>query len=453
MRLLRKLLMKLVMFVLTVLLMGSAVRYGQKYIFKAMGVPEMPGMPNLSGGNGALADGAKPQFSSEESDLMSTVFKSAIRLFTGQAKRDELASELSDKLYGGRADAGTMSELGIELVKPGGASALNPDGKPDVSAGKGSGTGSSAAATAAKNGSLANGSTGIGKASVGNSTAGGAANKPGMAKSAPAVSTAKGANAPLDKLFAQAKVHRIELLLVPVVLLGMVLMGRRRKSSPMDDMVLPDVLAVLPNDAEPYTMTHPVHGMKVEDFELLVALIYQRQGYRVSLPSALGGGREGNFLLQRKAEKLVVVCKRLNQDHKVPVERLRELQEAVAAAGATRGLYVASCGFSWDARNFAKAKGLTAINARTLDELLKAAKERPDEDLLAVAEWAPKFMSKVELKTPLCPTCEAKMVQHSVSDGSVWVCSQRPDCKGRRSGRTYQKLTKAAAPKEELVEA
>ena len=44
-------------------------------------------------------------------------------------------------------------------------------------------------------------------------------------------------------------------------------------------------------------------------------------------------------------------------------------------AGATRGVYVASCGFSWDARNFAKTKGVTMINAKTLDLLLNEARE------------------------------------------------------------------------------
>ena len=39
---------------------------------------------------------------------------------SGSAKKEELAGELSDKLYAGRADSQTMSELGIELVKPGG---------------------------------------------------------------------------------------------------------------------------------------------------------------------------------------------------------------------------------------------------------------------------------------------------------------------------------------------
>ena len=50
---------------------------------------------------------------------MATIFKSALRLFSGSAKREELASELSDKLYAGRGGSATMSELGIELEKPG----------------------------------------------------------------------------------------------------------------------------------------------------------------------------------------------------------------------------------------------------------------------------------------------------------------------------------------------
>ena len=237
-----------------------------------------------------------------------------------------------------------------------------------------------------------------------------------------------------------------ELTLVPVVLVGMVVVqGLRRRRSGPDDF-LPEGLTIqTPAETESYAMTHAVHSLKAEDFELLVALIYQRQGYRVSLPAGLGGGRGGDFLLLRKAEKLLVQCKKLGTDHKVPVDRVRELHEAVITAGATKGLYVASCGFTWDARNFAKAKGVTLINARTLDALLTEAREKPDEDLLAVAQWAPKLMSKVTLTPSLCPTCEADMDRLNVSNGSVWVCSQRPECRGRRSARQHHKPAPAAA--------
>src|SRR6187401_2526249 len=85
--------------VVLVVVLGSGLRQGRRYFMQATGAPGIE----------------TPHFSSEEADLMSTVFKSALRLFSGSANRNELASELSDKLYSGRAGAGDMAELGIEL--------------------------------------------------------------------------------------------------------------------------------------------------------------------------------------------------------------------------------------------------------------------------------------------------------------------------------------------------
>jgi ssDNA-binding Zn-finger/Zn-ribbon topoisomerase 1 len=163
------------------------------------------------------------------------------------------------------------------------------------------------------------------------------------------------------------------------------------------------------------------------------------------MPAGLSGGRGGDFMVQRKSERLLMQCKKLSPDDKVHVNRVRELQESAVACGATRGVYVATCGFSWDARNFAKVKGVTVINAKTLDLLLDEARETPDEDFLAVSQWAPKLMGKVKLVPPLCPACEASMDELSVSGGTAWVCSQRPECRGRRSVRKHYKPIPGAA--------
>jgi ssDNA-binding Zn-finger/Zn-ribbon topoisomerase 1 len=202
-----------------------------------------------------------------------------------------------------------------------------------------------------------------------------------------------------------------------------------------------------PAESEAYELKHPIHSLGAEEFELLIALIYQRQGYRISMPAGLGSGRGGDFTLLRKGERVLVQCKRMDLVHKMPVEKVQELYEAMATQNVKRGIYVASCGFSWDARNFAKTKGITVINARTLDELITAAQETPKEDLLAVPEWAPKLMSKVQLTAPQCPACDAPMDQITTSSGTTWVCSQRPDCRGRRVARKYQKAAQAPAEK------
>jgi hypothetical protein len=249
----------------------------------------------------------------------------------------------------------------------------------------------------------------------------------------------------LGRVIEKAKLNP-ELTLIPIVLLGMFVFRLfRRRQSPADDLMIPDLTKLIPAEPEEYIMTHKVHSLSSEDFELLVGLIYQRQGYRVTMPAGLSGGRGGDFIVQRKSERLLVQCKKLKPDDKVHVDRVRELQEISAACGA-RGVYVASCGFSWDARNFARTKGVTVINAKTLDLLLDEARETPGEDFLAVSQWAPKLMSKVKLTPPLCPACEASMDELNVSSGSVWVCSQRPECRGRRTARKEHKAMPATSP-------
>jgi hypothetical protein len=402
MRWLFKLSIKLTLLGIIVALMAGGLWVGRHSIMRAAGIPEVEA----------------PQFSSEESGLMATVLKSALQLFSGSKSRNELANGLSDKLYDGRMDAPGMHELGIELEKK------RVEGRSAPREG-------ASAAHSPPGGSLP-------------------AKQATRAGGSHADLIAGNGRAALAQLWEKAKVHPVELAVVPGVLLVLVVaMLRRRRRGRMDDFLPPSMVIQTPAESEPMAMTHAVHSLKAEEFELLVAFIYQRQGYRVSLPAGLGGERGIDFTLARKAERVLVQCRRLNLEHKVPVERVRELHEAVTAAGATRGIFVASCGFTWDARHFGKAKGVTLINARTLDALIDAT-QKADEDLLAVPEWALRFLSKAELTTPNCPTCGAKMDQLNVSDNSVWVCSQRPECRGRRSARKYHKPTPAAPRNTEM---
>jgi hypothetical protein len=54
-------------------------------------------------------------------------------------------------------------------------------------------------------------------------------------------------------------------------------------------------------------------------------------------------------------------------------------------------------------------------------------------------------MSKVKLTPPVCPACEASMDQVSGSNSSVWLCSQRPGCRGRRCTRRHAAPARMAA--------
>ncbi len=401
MRFLIRLSIKCVTMAALVLLLAAGVKYGQRHLLEAQGIPA------------SSAGVEAPHFSSEESDLMSTVLKGVFRLFSGSATRKEVAKELSDKLYASRGDASEWTELGIEIAKPGETPADPKQGNKSANPPPGAGL-------SAKQHAPAGASSGSHPSSI---------NRAGL----------------LAKVWAGTKPYTVEMTLVPVVFLGMLLVNRMRRRSTKDEFAPQNLALLLPSESEPFQMKHAVHSLKSEDFELLVALIYQRQGYRVSMPAGLSGGRGCNFTLARKSERVLVICKKMGQDHKVPVERVRELQEAAVAAGATRGMYVASCGFTWDARNFGKTNRVTLINARTLDELITAARANPEEDLMKVQDWAPKLMSKVELNPPHCPACEAAMEEVKVSENAVWLCSQRPECRGRRVPRTNYKAVSTAA--------
>jgi ssDNA-binding Zn-finger/Zn-ribbon topoisomerase 1 len=434
MRILGRLLMKLVTMVLSAVVMavllGSALKHGSSFLTKVPGAGAV--------GVGGLE---APKFSSDETDLMSTVFTSALKLFTGQASRKQLSGELSDKLYGGR-DKATDAELGIEYVSPGGSSSGTP---PEA--------GASPTTGAHPGASSANSPTAGAKPAAGPQRRA-KANGPALtADSAMERLSGSVRTDLLGRVWVQVKLYWVELSLIPVMMLGMNLFKRVRRRGRGDDH-LPSMTGIVmpPPESELFELKHEFHSLGAEEFELLVALIYQRQGYRISMPSALGSGRGGDFTLLRKGERVLVQCKRADLMFKMPVERVQELHEAMTMANIPRGIYVASCGFSWDARNYAKGKGITVINARTLDELITAARETPEEDLLAVPEWAPQWMGKVQLTAPQCPSCDAPMDQINTSAGTAWVCSQRPDCRGRRVARKYQKGAPAEARKTVLTE-
>ena len=427
MRILFKLLMKLAMFAAILMLSAGGLRHGAGLF------------TGKSGGAGNLiADGG--QVTDAESDLTGTVFKSALKLVSGQASRSELSNELNGKLYGQRGDPSDMAELGIELVTPKGGAPVplgggNAAGSP--SAGKpGDKLDPKLAAKPGQNPAAAQ------KAAVpGTSGAPSAAKLPAGAE----LVSGKGVAA-LSEIWQRLKQYTVELSLVPVVFVGMVFVGRVRRRKNERGLAIDFVAALPESDAEKYAMKHQVQSLTAEEFELLVALIYQRQGYRVSMPAALNSGRSSQFKLARKSERLLVQCHNFKHFHKVEVHLVRELHDAMVDANVTGGLFVASCRYTWDARHFAKTRNIKLITAKTLDLLLTKACATPEEKLLEITPWLPKFMTKVEMATPHCPECGAEMDEAKAGDGSAWLCNQRPECGGRRDVRKYRKGLHVAAP-------
>ncbi len=373
------------------------------------------------------ADGAP--VTNEEADLAGTVLKSAVKLVSGQASRAELSKELSEKLYGQRGEPGDMAELGIELVTQKGGSPV------PLTGGK-----SADIPTTGKPGE---------KPIAGPDQKGAASNASGASPVSkllpgPEIVSGKG-KAALGEIWQRMKGFSVELSLMPVVFIGMVWVARVRRKK-REPGFIPEFMAMLPDsDSEKYVMKHRVDSLPAEEFELLMALIYQRQGYRISLSAALASGRACRFKIARKAERILVQCHNFKNIHRVEIGLVRELHEAMADANVTGGLFIASCGYTWDARHFAKTKNIKLIGANPLDNLLTQARATPEENLLEITPWIPKFMTKVEMNTPHCPECEAEMDETTDGEMAAWLCNQRPECGGRRNVRKYRKGLRVAA--------
>ncbi len=393
MRFLFKLCFKLALVGAVMLAMIAGLKFGKQYFLPDAGTITK----------------SEVEFSREESGLMSAFFGGAVRFLTGSASRDEIAGEISDQLLAGRSES-EMGELGIEYARPDKAeeSPSDREARPVVAAAPAAGKASRI------DGALAqlNGAPGT---------------------HVPALES--GHSNVLARLADTGRENWMELTVVPVVLVGFMVVRRLRKGPAGPDYVPQEMTMQAPVKTDAAQLKHDVYSLNPEQFETLVALVYQRQGYRVSMPAALSGGKGGDFLLQRKSERILVQCKKMSLEHEVPVERVQELQAAVEETGATRGLFVACCDFSWDARYFAKNKGLSLINGFTLDQLISDTKQNAEEDLLRFGGWVAKFSSKLHFTAPECPSCGAVMDRITANGGESWLCSQRPDCRGRRIAR------------------
>jgi superfamily II DNA or RNA helicase len=112
-------------------------------------------------------------------------------------------------------------------------------------------------------------------------------------------------------------------------------------------------------------------NMSPRDFEVLVAEVYEKQGYAVKLgPGSHDGGIdvEATKVATSSTERIVIQCKHQQQNVGRPV--LHQLWGVISAdPGITRGVLATSSGFTSEAMGFAGGKRLTLIDGQQLRKL------------------------------------------------------------------------------------
>ena len=159
-----------------------------------------------------------------------------------------------------------------------------------------------------------------------------------------------------------------------------------------------------------------------QEFEVLVAEYFRREGYAVTDNG--GGGPDGgvDVLLKKGGKRYLVQCKHWRA-MRVGVQPVRELYGVMAAHRAGGGFVVTSGRFTEEAVRFADGLELELIDGLALQHGIRAQ-----------GGWS---LGRTE--KPHCPQCQAPMVLRQAGRGAApgkpfWGCSgyAKTRCRGTR---------------------
>jgi len=111
-------------------------------------------------------------------------------------------------------------------------------------------------------------------------------------------------------------------------------------------------------------------GLSQQDVERLVIGAYRARGYDVRPIRVAGEDDEGDLLLTKEAQRMLLQCKHW-KTRKVGEMPVRELYGAMAAHSATGGILISSGAFTLEATRFAGFGGIELIDGAKLRALLQ----------------------------------------------------------------------------------
>jgi restriction system protein len=182
----------------------------------------------------------------------------------------------------------------------------------------------------------------------------------------------------------------------------------------------------------------PLSGLEKlspDQFELVIAEIFRRQGYTPELSAAMGADGSVDLTLRRDGETILVQCTHWKLERVTEAE-LREFYSAMATSGAPRGIIVTMGAFTPGARTYAQGKSLELMDGGAVTDSL-AAVTKPNENIFRIAGWIDDFIAQARVFDPECPVCRGTMhVRHNRASGApIWCCRSYPRCPGRREPR------------------
>jgi|GEM_PF-446646 len=179
-----------------------------------------------------------------------------------------------------------------------------------------------------------------------------------------------------------------------------------------------------PDMTEPPSVVDKLRATDWYQFEKVVGLIYEAQGYRLYRRGGANPDGGIDLIIEKDGERAAVQCKRWKK-WKVDVPKVRELFGAMTHEGLTRGVMVALNGFTIDAKQLAVEHNIDIVHDENLATMITGLS--PADQL--------KVQAMLDDETKHCPKCEATMVWREPKPGKNWTpfwgCSRYPQCYGR----------------------
>ncbi len=162
-------------------------------------------------------------------------------------------------------------------------------------------------------------------------------------------------------------------------------------------------------------------------FEAVCEALFAQAGFRTESQSHGADGGVDIWLYSANAVGVVAIAQCKHWTSKpVGVKEMREFFGVMASQKLQRGTYATTSTYTADARQFAKANRINAMDGEALLKLIASRTPEQQAALLAVA-------FEGEYWRPTCASCGTKTVerQHARSGAFFWGCSSFPRCRTR----------------------
>ncbi|MCC7376094.1 MAG: DUF2034 domain-containing protein [Verrucomicrobiales bacterium] len=162
-------------------------------------------------------------------------------------------------------------------------------------------------------------------------------------------------------------------------------------------------------------------------FEKLMALAYQKQGFDVERRGGAHADGGIDLLLSKNGERVAVQCKHWKA-WKANPKTVRELRGAMAIENIAKAVLISLKGFTEAARKTAADCRIDLVEEHQIVQMLEQTDAAFDPAMTELSNDERKF----------CPRCESPMVLKTARKGihvgeNFWSCSRYPACDGKFS--------------------